>query len=160
MTAAFSSNDFDALDGWLREGTTGIVDIVTLEGFLTAVAIGPNTLSPMTWLPKVWGSRQPRFKDAEELDRFVTLVMGLYNEIVGCFIEDPEGFEPSFFEHEVNGQQIVIVDEWCAGSLKGVRLDPAGWKPLTKERGDLMKPIRLFGTRAGWRACRTAEWAS
>jgi hypothetical protein len=32
-----------------------------------------------------------------------------------------------------------------------MRLDTPGWKPLKRERPDLLKPIELFGTPAGWR---------
>jgi hypothetical protein len=34
-------------------------------------------------------------------------------------------------------------------------LDRAGWKPLKHERPDLVKPIELFGTRAGWEELKT-----
>jgi hypothetical protein len=32
-----------------------------------------------------------------------------------------------------------------------MRVDAEGWKPLKRERPDLLKPMELFGTRAGWR---------
>jgi uncharacterized protein len=46
---------------------------------------------------------------------------------------------------------VIIVDEWCDGFMRGMRLDVEGWKPLKRERPDLLKPLELFGTRAGWR---------
>ena len=103
----------------------------------------------MLWLPKVWGKGKPQFRDLEELNRFDALVMGLYNEIVGYFEMDPESFEPSFYERPLNDKTVIIVDEWCAGFVKGMRVDTEGWKPLRRERRDLLKPIELFGTRAG-----------
>jgi hypothetical protein len=51
----------------------------------------------------------------------------------------------------VGGRRIQIVDEWCVGFLKGTRIDRAGWKPLKRERPELLKPIELFGSKAGWR---------
>ena len=44
--AQFSDEDFETLSDWLGRRDKGIADIVELEGFLTAVIIGPNTLSP------------------------------------------------------------------------------------------------------------------
>jgi uncharacterized protein len=129
----------------------GIFDIVTLEGFLTAMVIGPNTISPMLWLPKVWGKGKPQFQDLEELNRFVALVMGLYNEIVACFEQDPGAFEPSFYEWPLNDKTVIIVDEWCDGFIKGMRMDSEGWKLMKRDRPELLKPMELFGTRAGWR---------
>ena len=167
VSAAFSDNDFEQLDAWLQRRRSGILDIVTLEGFLTAIVIGPNTISPMLWLPGVWGKGKPQFKDIEELNHFVALVMGLYNEIANCFESDPATFEPSFYERPLNDETVVIVDEWCAGFIKGMRLDTEGWKPLKRDRPELLKPMELFGTRAGWRkleaggeAAMHASWSA
>jgi uncharacterized protein len=148
---SFSEDDFEHLNAWLLKRGRGICEIVTLEGFLTAILIGPNTISPMLWLPKVWGSGKPQFKDLEDLNRFVGLVMGLYNELAVCLAQDPESFEPSFYESPLNDKTVIIVDEWCTGFIKGMRMDPEGWKPLKRERPELLKPMELFGTRAGWR---------
>jgi len=147
---SFSDQDLEALDGWLQRRRTGITDIVELEGFLTAIVIGPSTLLPSTWLPRVWGGRQPKFKDAEELNQFVRLVMGLYNDLALWFDRRPEAFEPTFYENKSGGRRVIVVDEWCYGFMKGTRLDAAGWKLLKKERPDLLRPLQLFGTPAGF----------
>jgi len=147
----FSDEHFEILSDWLLRRGKGIFDIVELDGFLTAIVIGPNTLSPLKWLPKVWGGKAPKFKDLEEMNRFIALVMGYYNSIVAAFESEPDQFVPTFYEREVGGKTIVIVDEWCTGFLKGMRLDAAVWKPLRRERPELLKPLELFGARAGWR---------
>jgi uncharacterized protein len=149
--ALFSDDDFEQLNAWLLKRAREICDIVTLEGFLTAIVIGRDTISPMLWLSKVWGKGKPQFKDLGELNHFTALVMGLYNEIAGCFEQDSASFEPSFYEQRYDDQTVVIVDEWCEGFIKGMRLDTEGWKPLKRERPELLRPIELFGTRAGWR---------
>ena len=146
----FSDQAFDALDAWLQRRRTGITDIVELEGFLTAIVIGPSTLMPMAWLPKVWGGKQLKFKSLEEMNQFMALIMGYYNDIVQCLERDPERFQPTFYESKFEGKRVIVVDEWCFGLLKGVRVDAAGWKPLKKERPDLLRPIQLFGSPAGW----------
>ena len=38
----FSDEEFDELAAWLERRSTGIGDIVELEGLLTAIVIGPN----------------------------------------------------------------------------------------------------------------------
>ena len=147
----FTDQDFEELDAWLMRRGKGIFDIVELEGFLTAIVIGPHTLSAMTWLPKVWGGKAAKFKDLEEMNRFIALIMGYYNDIVRWFEQDPGHFRPTFYENKSQGKRVIIVDEWCVGFLKGMRLDAAGWKPLKRERPDLLLPIELFGSPAGWR---------
>jgi len=148
--AQFSQRAFDTLAEWLLRRGKGIYDIVELEGYLTAIVIGPNTLSPLKWLPKVWGGVQPKFRDSTELNQFLGLVMGFYNDIALQFDHAPDRFRPTFYESNVDGKRIQVVDEWCMGFLKGMRLDAAAWKPLKRQRPDLIKPLHLFGTRAGW----------
>src|SRR5689334_5583883 len=107
----FTDKDFDALESWLQRRSKGIQDIVELEGFLTAVVVGPVTLMPSTWLPKVLGSTNPGFRTEEQFNEFVRLVMGFYNTIVTCFDQAPEKFEPTFYERRIEGTRIAIVDE-------------------------------------------------
>ena len=87
------------------------------------------------------------------MNRFVALVMGLYNDIAFTFDQAPQTFRPTFYETKFEGRRVVIVDEWCWGFLKGMRLDARGWNPLKRERPELLKPIELFGSPAGWKEC-------
>ena len=147
----FTNDEFEELAAWLERRSKGISDIVELEGLLTAVVIGPNWVHPTIWLAKVWGGKNPKFQDLEELNRFVGLVMGLHNDLALVFDQAPQQFRPTFYESKVQGRRVQIVDEWCTGFLKGMRLDAAGWKALKRERPELLKPIELFGSKAGWR---------
>jgi uncharacterized protein len=151
LPSPFTDEDFEELAAWLERRRAGITDIVELEGFLTAIVISPNTLSPNAWLPKVWGSKAPKFRDLEEMNYFIALVMGLYNDMVVIFDQAPGEFRPTFYESKAGGRRVQIVDEWCVGFLKGMRLDSVGWKPLKRERPEILKPIELFGSKAGWR---------
>lgn len=183
MNDAFTNEDFQRLDEWLLRRRTGLLDAVMLEGFLTAIVIGPNTLLPMKWLPRVWGAKpgahnlvpppgvslaqpskgarrkQPHFRDLEEMNQFVALVMGLHNDIALHFDTDPGGFVPTFYESRVGRKRVMVVDEWCEGFMKGMRLDAAGWKQLGHERAELLRPLQLFGTRAGWRELSAGDEA-
>ncbi len=147
----FTDDQFEKLAAWLERRPAGIFDIVELEGLLTALVIGPNAVHPSLWLPKVWGGKNPKFKDLTELNHFIALVMGLHNDLALIFDQAPDQFEPTFHESQGAGRPIQIVDEWCFGFLKGMRLDAAGWKPLKREQPQLLKPIELFGSKAGWR---------
>lgn len=49
ISHALSDQDFEVLDEWLLRRGKGITDIVELEGFLTAIVIGPSTVSPSQW---------------------------------------------------------------------------------------------------------------
>ena len=52
-----SDKEFDELDAFLLSDRTSddAMTMDTLHGFLTAILIGPETIMPSEWLPKVWG---------------------------------------------------------------------------------------------------------
>lgn len=156
----FSEGAFEELDAWLLRRRIGITDIVELEGFLTALVIGPVTLNPMTWLPKVWGGKAPKFKNLEEMNRFIALVIGYYNDLVLRFESAPDRFQPTFYESRVAGRRVIVVDEWCFGFLKGMRVDAPSWKPMKAEHPELLRPLQLFGAPAGWKEIASGAGAS
>ena len=53
-----------------------------LDGFLTAIVIGPEPILPSEWLPVVWGSDEPDFENAEQAERVLGLILGRDNEII------------------------------------------------------------------------------
>ena len=82
----------------------------------------------------------------------MTVFMFFYNELAGDLGEDDiAAFYPTFYVSTVGRQHIEVVDEWCVGFVKGMRLDSKAWMPLKKKRPDLLKPIELFGTPRGWK---------
>lgn len=145
----FSDDDFDILNAWLLRRPGGIRDIITLEGFLTAIVIGPRTVTPAKWLPTVWGGRSPPFRSDTDFQAFVELVLAFHNDLVGWFEGDPAEFEPTFYVRGEGRDAVVIVDEWCEGFIRGVALDPKGWSPLKRAHPEWLRPMQLFGTNGG-----------
>jgi uncharacterized protein len=48
---------------------------------------------------------------------------------------------------------VSIVNECCCGYVKGIALDPLGWRPLIEAieaRSDWFEVIHLYGTKSGW----------
>ncbi len=61
------------------------MNLSTLDGFLTGLVIGPNTIMPSQWLPVVWGetkSDEMAWKSRKKAERIMGLVMRQYNSIV------------------------------------------------------------------------------
>lgn len=55
------------------------------DGFLTGIAIGPQTILPNEWLSFVWGSEEPVSAYAAEAKAVLGAIMARYNAIVdGC----------------------------------------------------------------------------
>jgi yecA family protein len=100
--------------------------VITLEGLLTVIIIGPHALAPARWLPKVWGGRSSRFRNGTEFAQVVDLVIRFHNELVGWLEDEPWNFEPTDFLRGEGRDAVVIVDEWCEGFIRGAYSDHAG----------------------------------
>lgn len=161
ITIPLSDDELDWLDDFLlyrvdedeaeaRAGEVdeGILDIAELDGFLTAIASGPNTVMPSKWLPAVWGDFEPEWESPAEFEKVFNLIIRHMNEIVSMLLDSTEEFEPIFMEREVEGRKYLIVDEWCVGYLRGVALDEASWH--ADEIAPQLGVIQLFGAEAGW----------
>ncbi len=57
LHAPLSDHELDQLDTFLLSDATpdDCMDIVALDGYLTALAIGPGLVPPSARLPVVWG---------------------------------------------------------------------------------------------------------
>ena len=73
------------------------MDISTLDGFLTGLVIGPDSIPPSRWLPVVWGETEQdemAWESREKIERIMGLIMRLYNSIAQAFQVDPPDFSP------------------------------------------------------------------
>jgi uncharacterized protein len=102
-----------------------------LDGFLTAVAIGPDRIKPSEWLPRIWGDEAPEFLSEEEANRVIGTILGRYNQIITQLRDDPGRYQPLIRQNE-HGQ--VIARDWVAGFMDGVALRFHGWQALLKSK--------------------------
>lgn len=132
------------------------MDISTLDGFLTGLVIGPDTIMPSRWLPVAWGETEKDemvWESPERAERIMGLVMRLYNSIAQDFQIGPPDFNPLFYIHKMEGKEYTIIDEWCWGFMQSVELAPKSWLPLLEQENQAaaIYPISLHGTEKGWR---------
>ena len=73
--------EFKELDGFLMSDRApeDCMQLSDLDGFLTAVAIGPELILPSEWLPVIWGKGEPEFESAEEAQSVIGAIMARYN---------------------------------------------------------------------------------
>ena len=157
--APLTDEELDELEQFLNSDATPeeCMDIAMLDGFITALVIGPNTLPPSQWLPAVWGETdedEMAWDSSEQMQRILGLVMGMFNDRVDQLHEDVDTFDPLFYQSQHEGQTIPILDEWCTGFIQAIELDPAAWEPLVNtndadEAGGLLTPMLLYGTEEG-----------
>ena len=76
-----TEEEIEELDCLLLDSSKGgnSMCISMLDGLLTAIVSGPNTIMPRTWLPWVWdivdGAKLPQFLTLEHGKRFHELVL-------------------------------------------------------------------------------------
>ncbi len=154
-----SDAELDELDAFLMSEATPeeCMDIAMMDGFFTALAIGPSTLMPSQWLPVLWGEAEADemvWESTEQMQHILGIVMHYYNDHIQDLQEGIDEYEPLIYTREHEGQTIPIIDEWCMGFVRAIELDPEGWQPLVKTipegDGALLTPIFLYGTEEGW----------
>jgi uncharacterized protein len=138
--------DLDVLDDFLLsdrapEDSMGLSD---LDGFLTAIIIGPELIPPSEWLPVIWGGEEPKFKNNSEAQTILGAIMGRYNEIIANLDADPLIFSPVFLQ---GPEGHVILTDWAAGFLDAISLRTEAWNPLIThpEARSLIVPMFLIG---------------
>jgi uncharacterized protein len=154
LETPLSDAEIGELDAFLMSEATSdeCMDIVTLDGFLTALVVGPQLLAPSVWLPVVWGgTSEPVFESKEQAERIIGLLLRRMNMITGMFGENSSGFEPLLYERETNGDRFWLADDWCLGFLRAMELGPEAWDPLFEDKTNrvLLEPILILGTQEG-----------
>lgn len=152
---ALTPDELGELDRFLMSDATSSETLMldALDGYLTAIVVGPTPLKPVAWLPRIWGSREehaPRFSSTQQALRIKELVIRHLNGIMLCFMRAPKQFEPLFnvTTFEDSEQEFVDADMWAFGFMKGMSLSMADWKPLltSPSAEPLLRPLYLLGS--------------
>jgi uncharacterized protein len=124
----------------------GIINISELDGFFTAIVSGPQMIPPSQWLPLVWGDFEPDWESAEQFERVFNIMINIMNSIVFELMEEPENYQPVFAQNLIDGQEYLIVDEWCFGYTRGIQLFEKEWNIDSEPMSSLIIPIVIFGS--------------
>ena len=154
LSTSLLDEELEELDQFLlsdaRSDETMLLD--TLDGYLTAIAIGPTTILPSRWLPGVWGPSEedePKFETPEQAQRILELVMRHMNGIVWTLQHDPDAFDPlvNSMVYEGDPREYLDGEMWAHGFMEGVELCRQDWQPLFDDppAKDALRPIYLLG---------------
>jgi len=122
-----------------------ILNVSELDGFLTAIVSGPNSIPPSVWLPAIWGGDQhaPEWDSDAEFKKFFTLVIRYMNSIVDMLMNEPDQFEPVFQVAANTESEVLIIEEWCFGFMRAV--DLGHWPPMDNAPAQVLQLIELHG---------------
>lgn len=146
-----TEKEFDELDRFLMSERCSdeTMAMDALHGYLTAIAIGPESVPIDEWLPRVWGpdpEDAPDFKDERQAARIRELLARSLEDVVVTFDVAPKDFEPLFSVHQWKGKEVLDAEAWCWGFLEGVSLREAAWQPLLDSpQATLLRAINLLG---------------
>jgi len=129
------------LDGKPRVKRSMSVPMV--DGFLTAIVIGPEPVMPSDYMPWIWdwkrGKKDPGFADLDEANRILGYVMGMNNRVAGALMGPQPAVVPVFavdsgWDHR----------DWWAGFGLGGNFDPEVWDYAETDAPELFKPLRVL----------------
>jgi len=129
---ALTDTDLDRLAAFLASEASpaGTMNLAQLEGFLTAIVIGPSVVPPSAWLPWLWdaenGEDAPTFESMAQAQDVLGLVIGFVNRIAEAFLHDAAAFRPLF-----QRDSRCTAEDWCAGFLQATQtFDAEDWARL------------------------------
>ena len=154
LAAPLSEAEQAELEAFLISDATSdeTMALSTLDGYLTAILIGPTTLNMSQWYSGIWGDKQddaPHFETPEQAQHIMELIMRHYNGIVWSLQHDPDAFEPlfDFVTFDRDTREYLDGEMWAYGFMQGLELCGQDWKALLDDpRGHhWLNPIRLLG---------------
>ncbi len=129
-----TSEERDWLSGFLvcRQVPDGTMPFEALDGFLTALVIGPTSAMASDYLPKIWGTADasvPAWDSEQQLRYFMSLLQKHWNAIAAR--GNAHAPHLPFMDHfgeEAPGQL------WAEGFIAGVDLYEFAWAPLFENK--------------------------
>ncbi len=148
-----SEEEIEELDAFLMSGATSFetMTIDELDGYLTAIVIGPTRLDFSHWFPGIWGlDDAPDFDSPEEAQHIIELIARLMNGIVTEFNDDPDDIAPLFVTsiYPDDAREYTDAIMWTHGFLRGIELCRHDWQPFFDDPNGskVLRPIYLLGS--------------
>jgi uncharacterized protein len=146
--------ELDELDAFLLSDAVSEEAMLfeAVDGYLTAIVIGPELVPPGRWLAGIWGPTEedaPKFETMAQAQRIIELLMRHMNGIAGQMMHDPDTFEPicAIAQYPDDSHEYEDGEMWAMGFMEGVALSQEDWQPLLADLAgrEFLRPIRLLG---------------
>ena len=124
--------------------------LMALDGYLTAILIGPKFIDPRLWLGRLVGEAA-LMADADTREHLaLQAVVHHHNRLSTTFVDQPGHYRPMVKPHRYGGIDLL---DWGLGFISGIELAPRPWKKVTDPRQPgraLVEPILTLaiGSRA------------
>ena len=125
----------DELDRWLRtprQLRPVAENLAMLDGYVTAIVVGPVTYAPLGWLCPLLGVTKDASNHGDTPEfAAIAAVAEHHNALAATLSETPEQFAPLFSRGETDA---VDVGPWCRGFYAAIQLNPKYWRQLLPAR--------------------------
>ncbi|NTV06853.1 MAG: UPF0149 family protein [Chlorobiaceae bacterium] len=125
--------------------------IEMVDGYMTALIIGPDVVPPEIWIPYIWNEEKsdvPCFSSEAEADMIEELLVRHMNTITLQFLNEPDEFLPLYetFSYSDDQEQELAVENWALGFTMGMELTHKSWSPLFEDEdtGMLAMPMLIL----------------
>ena len=147
MTTARPKLDDEAFEAFIRarRPASPIWSMSGLDGYLTALIIGPKFIDPRKWIPELTGPDALSLPMETTEHRAVQTIVAEYNRISASLSERPKDHRPRFTRID---DQTFDQFDWDLCFLLGTGYAPRLWQPVLRGHagtGDIIAPIRRLG---------------
>jgi uncharacterized protein len=138
-TTPLTDDEIDELSKFLDEYAVEKdgMSFEMLDGFLTAVISGPQTIAIEQWLPRVWrGEEEPEepAADTAAVELATARIVKHYEHLAAVLAQGGADFAPWILEFEDDDGSIVSFgQEWALGYLRGIGLAEDAWEELLSD---------------------------
>lgn len=139
---ALTDEEIDWLDGFLSsaQAPDAAMDLEALDGFFTALIVGPELMPPSLYLPVVWGGdgEGPDYDSLEQAEYVMGLLMRHWNTIAQRL---RRGYP--CMPVLANGTAWPKGRRWAEGFSRGIGLCFEAWEPLVddEQHAQFLAPI-------------------
>lgn len=149
-----SETELAELDRFLASDATPdqAMMVDAIDGYLTALALGPAEVPTERWMPGIWGAGGavgPRFQDAEQERHIIGLILRHRSGIAAVLDANPAGLNPIFdaVSYQDKAREYLDGEMWCYGFIQGISLARSAWQPLfeDQEAMEALLPIYVLG---------------
>lgn len=145
---AAQAMSLEELERWIeRLEPPPLIDGVSmLDGYLTAIIVGPCSIDPHEWMGHMLGPHSAIGFDGSEQFAAMQAIAARFNAVSEGLATAPQDYAPIF---ERTDDHVVHAAPWCTGFMAAMTLRCNAWQPLrdlrSQERG-LLLPILLHCT--------------
>jgi uncharacterized protein len=138
----------ERLEDWIDQlDPLPLIDGVSmLDGYLTAIIVGPCSIDPREWLRHMLGPHSRIGMDGTEQSAAIMAIVARFNGVSERLATARERYAP-IFERTDDGT--VLAGPWCMGFLAAMQLRYGDWQPLrdlSRIEHGLLVPILLHCT--------------